>query len=314
MSQRKWTRGGHRAPCTCAHCRETNRAYDARRRRLIAYGRWEPFTAAAPVREHIKLLAAAGISHRRAAEIAGVPRTTVEHVMYGRPSLGLPPARRIRTETAQAILAVQPAEEHLASGVQVDGTGTRRRLQALVTLGWSERALAEFVGIGHAHLTKVVRGRHEVTAATARKTRAVYDRMWDRPPAETTRGERISAARARGHATRHGWAPPGAWDDEGPHGIDNPDGTPAGVLVKESPVVDERAAWLVATGKRRVPLTAAERLFAARLILATGGGVSLVGKRLHVNGTVAAELVAEAEALGALDVDAEGAAAGQVAA
>jgi plasmid maintenance system antidote protein VapI len=248
MRPRKTTRGGHPAPCWCEEvCLHAEREYAKRRRRLLAYGRWEPFTDAGMVREHVRALAGFGISPGRLSAIADVPPATLEHLLYGQPARGLPPSKRIRTGTAQRLLAVQPAEEHLAGGVPVDAAGTRRRVQALAVLGWSEKVIAQIVDIAPPHLARVVRGEHEVTAATARRVRAAYARLWDQAAPETTTGERISAAKARAHAARHGWAPPLAWDDDE---IDNPAAQPypwkrssfyrAGDLAADAAELEER--------------------------------------------------------------------------
>jgi hypothetical protein len=66
--------------------------------------------------------------------------------------------------------------------------------------------------------------RDQVTAATARAVRELYDRLWDKPPPENGQRERIAAARARNHAAQRDWAPPLAWDDDI---IDDPAGRPA---------------------------------------------------------------------------------------
>jgi hypothetical protein len=54
--------------------------------------------------------------------------------------------------------------------------------------------------------------------------RDLYDQLWDQPPPQATRGQRISAAKARAHAARHHWPPPLAWDDDT---IDQPGTQPA---------------------------------------------------------------------------------------
>jgi hypothetical protein len=65
-----------------------------------------------------------------------------------------------------------------------------------------------------AHLSRILRGRPTVSGATTRRVRDLYDDLWDQPPPQSTWGERISAAKARGHAARRGWPPPLAWDDD----------------------------------------------------------------------------------------------------
>src|SRR5260370_105288 len=118
------TRMGYRGGCRCPACRAAGRDYARQVARLKAYGRWQPFADAGPVRGHV---------------------------------------------------------------------------------------------------SRLLRGRPTVAAAAARRVRKLYDKLWDQPPGEATRGQRISAAKARGHAARHNWPPPLAWDDDT---IDDPAAQP----------------------------------------------------------------------------------------
>jgi hypothetical protein len=208
--------------CRCEACTAASRAEGARRSRAILYGRWQPYVNAGPVREHLRALAAAGIGHRRVGELAGVSSGSLSKILYGGPG-NRPPSKRVRPQTAAAILAVRPSLEQLAPGALVDVTGTRRRAQALVACGWSQARLACELGLTAANFCAMLR-RDQVTAATARAVGDVYDRLWNRAPPEHDQRTRISAARARNHAGREGWAPPLAWDDDQ---IDNPHAQPA---------------------------------------------------------------------------------------
>jgi transcriptional regulator with XRE-family HTH domain/predicted transcriptional regulator len=221
---RHGTRAGYRNGCRCGPCRQAARQYARTRYRLRAYGRWQPFTSAASVREHIRQLMAAGIGANRAAALAGVPPSAVSRLLYGRPARGEQPSRQIRTTTAARLLAVRHSAAALAPGALLAADGTRRRLQALVATGWSGRVLAARLGMGPAHLRRILRGQPMVVAATARRARDLYDQLWDQPPPQATRGQRISAAKARAHAARHHWPPPLAWDDDT---IDQPGTQPA---------------------------------------------------------------------------------------
>src|SRR5258708_22627051 len=108
-----------------------NRRLDnARRRRMIAYGRWQPFVDATPAREHLELLSRHRIGWARAAELAGLSRGTVSQILFG-------PRRveRIRSETEAAILAVPPVGEGAAPGAVAPAFGIQRRAQALHAIG-----------------------------------------------------------------------------------------------------------------------------------------------------------------------------------
>jgi hypothetical protein len=208
--------------CRCAECTAANRAADGQRSRAILYGRWQPYVDAEPVREHLRALAAAGIGHRRVGELAGVSSGSLSKILYGGPG-SRPPSKRVRPQTAAAILAVTSSPEQLAPGALVDVTGTRRRAQALVACGWSQARLARDLGLTAANFCAMLR-RDQVTAATARAVGDLYGRLWNRPPPEHDQRTRGAAARARNHAGREGWAPPLAWDDDQ---IDDPHAKPA---------------------------------------------------------------------------------------
>lgn len=215
--------GPGRGPgCRCEACTAANRRAASDRDRQIVYGRWQPYIDAGPAREHLQALSQAGVGWKRAAAAAGVSTGAVSKLLYGGPG-NRPPARRIRRETAAAILAVGASADQLAPGALADSTGTRRRLHALVATGWSQARLARELGMTGANFGAMMR-RDQVTAGTAREVGDLYDRLWNQPPPEHDQRTRIAASRARRHAADRGWAPPLAWDDDL---IDDPSATPA---------------------------------------------------------------------------------------
>ena len=210
-------------PCRCGPCREAASVAARRRYRMIAYGQWQPFTDAAPAREHVRSLQAQGLGWQRIAELAGVAPPTVSSMLYGR--AGRPPTGKIRTATADALLAFRPSLDDLPATVPVDAAGTRRRMQALAAAGWSAGRLAGLLGVERAHAGRIIRGDNpRVSAATARQVRGLYDELWDRPPPEGTRWEKTAANRTRNHARMQGWPLPAGWDDDE---IDDPAAVPA---------------------------------------------------------------------------------------
>jgi hypothetical protein len=101
------------APGSRAH-----REYARWRARQIAYGRWEPWAAAAPVREHVRALRQAGVSYEAIAQAAGVATMTVHRLLHGEPAKGRPIPGRIRAAQAKQLLAV--------TGATVQDTAARR--------------------------------------------------------------------------------------------------------------------------------------------------------------------------------------------
>lgn len=241
--------------CKCGPCKAANRRYVANRNRLIAYGQWQPYADAEPVRAHVRRLQAAGLGWRRIGQLAGVPNGSMSKLIYGDPPRGMGPSKRLRPKTAAAILAIQPGLDVLAERVLVDATGTRRRVQALAVMGWAQARIADRLGVARSNFAKTM-ATSRVYAATARAVRAIYDELWDTPPPETTHREKIAASRARNLARSRGWAPPMAWDDER---IDAPAATPdLGEQVSRERALYEDSEELIAQG--HTTAQAAERL------------------------------------------------------
>lgn len=197
--------------CRCTDCRAANARYAKLAKYRQDTGR-TVMVDAAPVKRHLEQLRASGVGKRTIAAQAGVSHTVLNRL------LGLDhsrPAQRIRPETAQRLLAVQP--EQLADGAYIDATGTTRRLQALVALGHSQTSIAERMGWTVANLNVLVLGRRtQVTVATAKLIAALYDELAMTPG---------TSARARSIAQARRWAPPLAWDDDT---IDDPAARPHG--------------------------------------------------------------------------------------
>jgi len=175
------------------------------------FGRWQPFVDAGPTNRHITALRAAGIGVERIAQLSGV---SVSHVReLADPRQGESPStRRVRPTTAMRILGVGIDDASRAPHSRVASTGTRRRLQALITVGWTPELLAAQLGRRPSSLRGSMTSR-SVTARTAQDVAALYARLWNAQPPELTGDQRAAADGARAHAAAHGWLPPLAWDD-----------------------------------------------------------------------------------------------------
>lgn len=148
------------------------------------------------------------VTLRGIAKAAGVGAWIVSDL-----NRGLKPG--IYRETEQAILAVTPEailDRHIADGL-VPNVGGRRRLQALLAMGWRHQDLAPMLGMNTSNII-----HQPGDWFTKRKHDAIkelYDRLWNkRGPATALSINRIAKA---------GYAPPLAWDDET---IDDPNAKP----------------------------------------------------------------------------------------
>lgn len=156
-----------------------------------------------PVMDHIAFLKSKGVGYRRIAELTGLSTRVIQRVGQ---------QKFVQAETARRILSLRPEP---FGGARISTTGSIRRLQALVRIGYTQRDLAGEIGITENSLYTLMDGRQNgVTAAVAEKIDEVFRRL------QMTRG---GSVRARVRAERRGWPPPFAWDLDA---IDDPDAEP----------------------------------------------------------------------------------------
>jgi len=233
---------GSVSPAQARTCAATGCGRNTRRRGLCGahYGAWRTrqhaygwfvsdYVDPAPVRTHVHALQSAGLGERRIAELAGLHRTHITSVNHGR-SRTKPdqPATKISTRVAAAILAVPIPDNPVAvaaEGACIDSTGTVRRLQALVAVGYPAASLGERIGVSATNTAHTMRAT-QVTVRRARQVAFLYEQLSHLP------GE---SKRARMRAQRQGWATPLAWDEDT---IDDPAASPVDTDGGE-PVLDE---------------------------------------------------------------------------
>ena len=159
---------------------------------------------AQPLKDHVEMLMAAGMSFRAIALTAGyTSRNALADTMT---------RSRVRPSTMARILAVNPKRDNRRDGY-TDATGSRRRLQALAVNGWPTRNLAAQLGQKHGTTVQDIASGKTPTIRlrTMDAVRDLYEQLWDQPgPSQRT------AAIAKGK----GWLPALAWDDDL---IDRPD-------------------------------------------------------------------------------------------
>src|SRR6478735_6436467 len=124
--------------CHCTECRAANRADERHRTESLRNGQWEPLVDAAPARGHLLLLRHHGLGLDQIVKISETSKRTIRRVLREPPTS----PHRIRSETAQRVLAIQLSTEHLAPRSQVDATETHALIQALIDSGYSIPGLA----------------------------------------------------------------------------------------------------------------------------------------------------------------------------
>lgn len=240
--------------CRCDDCVTSQTKRNYRRLQLKAYGRYDTgLVDADPVREHLIMLGEFGLGYKRVAAIAGLGITPVRNVIWGRQDPGPRKGemqKRIKRETAEAILSVKPDLTLLAGGARIPARGTHRRLQALVARGWSQSKLADRLGMERGNFGRMMSCDH-VTADVHRRAERLFDEFWDQMPPNEEWRDKIAYTRTLAYAKQRRWLPPLAWDD-----IDNDVEPP--VAEDYEVGIDEMAVELAIAGER-VRLTPAER-------------------------------------------------------
>lgn len=194
--------------CRCEPCRAKASRVERERKTAIAEGRYHGGKrSVARSIAHISLLARAGMTYKQIADRAGVNPQTIHRIMTGRTMV-------VVGATERAILATRLHVERPAYA-QVDSTGTRRRLGALVTLGYTEAELSRMLGKAEKWVSKALRGR-SVLEQSRRDVVDLFERLSMTPAPETR-----EAKFARAWAKKNGYASPLAWDN-----IDDPNETP----------------------------------------------------------------------------------------
>lgn len=203
--------------CRCTPCSRANSDAEAWRERQKAYGRYNKYVPAGPVREQVRTLTDAGMGLKQVAKVSGVPHGTLWKLMYGKrqPDGSQTPSRRVQRETAEKLFALDAdwnGPLPLADGARLDqatSAAVSEKLQALVALGWSMSKVAERLGIEHrGNVCPIVKGERCLTVGTAKKAEALYAELSMTLPPATNQRERISVSRSRNFADAHGWLPP----------------------------------------------------------------------------------------------------------
>ncbi len=142
----------------------------------------------------------------------------------------------------------------------INGSGTRRRVQALQVLGWSSADIAAAGGWASKSTVRVLlrsnRSNAEVWATTAARAYKAYVALSMQP------GPRVAV---RNHALAKGWLPPLAWDDET---IDDPAAKPyrpnTDTPTRDRQLVDEVLVQRALAGQRVKANRAERRLITER--------------------------------------------------
>jgi len=239
--------------CKRPECLERKRAYQQAWRHNRATN--PSFADAEPVRQHLTLLAEAGIGPHRVAALTGL---AVESVAGFTRPYGSGDGRRygrkhkVRPEVAAKILALDP--DSITPGI-TDATGTRRRLQALNAAGWPTAVLAARLPKGRSTIHTIHRQTH-LQASTATAIAALYDELKNQRP-ERHGVHPTSAHKSRLRAQRNNWPGPAYWADR-MDVIDDPHFEPMYGITRREIIAQDANLIMRTTGADKT--AAAERL------------------------------------------------------
>lgn len=265
--------------CRCLPCRDANVEYERWRTRLKLQGRWDHWVDAEPVRARLLELTAEGVGYKQVCHITGLAPTTLGTILYGRHDRrGGSFPQWCRREIAEQVMGLVVDPLQMTDGHVISSIGFRRRVQALVAIGWSYTRIAAEFGKDASAVIRMTEGAG-VTVRHMKAIIAIYDRWWDQDPVATARtpGERRGVTMARRLAAERNWPKPMDWPDDL---IDDPQFRPGR---GEEKFIDEIAVDLAVTG-HRVRLSKAERELAVQRLTAQGMSAKEIGRQLHVTG------------------------------
>lgn len=172
---------------------------------------------ATQTRAHLQRLTARGWTYQQIAAATGLDSSTFGIILSGR-------YRKVAHHTATAVLNIRLDQTPPIPRGLTNATGTRRRLQALMVLGYPLPGIAQQVGVAYSNLLETANGTWStIRTPTAQKITVLYRRL-SLTPAPPTR----TAELARNEAMKRGWHGPLAWDD-----IDDPACEPESCQVTE---------------------------------------------------------------------------------
>lgn len=204
-----------RCGCRCQSCLRAARVANKHNRGGGSY-RSDPLVDPQATSERVGQLLDAGMTKEHLASLLGVSVGRVQQLRYPRPGA------HVLLSTQRRVMAVRvgaPLPAPRPAGL-VDATGTRRRLQALMAVGWPAAAVAQETGVCQPHLHSIRVGTiTQVQASTAAAVKAATRRRMLLPP-PTGRGPSSS----RTKAARLGYVPLCAWADD--DAVDDPAASP----------------------------------------------------------------------------------------
>lgn len=191
--------------------------------------------------------------------------------------------RAARKRYSRRHKALQRKAQAMGMPLTVPAVGPKRRIQALMAVGWNMAQLAKATGHHRRSLEAILsRDQKRTDWEFAGAIKMAYDELWDQEPPPGR-----SRTYLRNLAKKRGYLPPMAWDDDT---IDDPEAVP---YIEAEPVIDWQAIDRRIKGQN-VKLTRAERQAACRAMAASGKSATQISRVMKIDGTQARRYVEEA--------------------
>ena len=144
--------------CRCRACKAAVSRYERERRKRKAREEWgaeQPaFVDAEPVRERLLYLRAMGYTVEEVHRISGVGKTAQHNLTVGHWRTG-EPVKRVKRETAEAIMAIEPGKRRLSAGQRVPGAWMGDTVRGWKAAGLSVARISRETGIDRQVLDRV---------------------------------------------------------------------------------------------------------------------------------------------------------------
>lgn len=190
-------------------------------------------TSARKSQIHVQTLVANGMSIRSIGEVSGVAPGVISQL-----SRGLRKCVAVRTESAILSVNLDAVMGRKNPLGFVPNVGARRRIRALMAIGWRHSDLSPMVGFNTGTLNHQV--GNWVSRAKHDAVKDVYDRLWN------TAGPAPETSRAR--VRNAGYLPPLAWDEDT---IDDPNYEPDPASETVGDGIDDEVEFLLESGSNR---------------------------------------------------------------
>lgn len=216
---------GYTNGCRCSDCTAANTRKQQSYRRRRAYGRPAPTDRVpiGPSQETLRRLYDAGYTDNQLARLCGLTNQQTNRIRQRGSWVTVETAERI---ARGAVMAKKVPPRDLLAERYVDAVGARRRVQALMTIGWGVEQLGVELGHSGGYLSPLLYSGRQITPRLDQAVRDLYERLWNTTgPSSSTRLRSL----------KRGWATPLELDDER---IDDPTYVP--VLHRLTPAVDRK--------------------------------------------------------------------------